>query len=195
MDRDWQRFRTSVFFTSGDGNLRDGKAGGFDSILDKQFFAGGDNSFWNSQEIRLTQTGVAITTQDSLIPSLRSSKTQGQANFVNPGILVINGAYDADLTPKLKLNVNFNYLRFHRTAVLQDLLFQPRIRHNIGFDYGAGVIYRPLLSENVIVRSGFSIFSPLSGFTDIYTSNCKGVNCGQGRQTLFALYSKLIFTF
>ncbi len=196
MDRDWQRFKVSGFFTSGDNGITDGRANGFDSILDNQFFAGGETSFWNSQEIRLTQTGVALTTQNSLIPSLRSSKLQGQANYVNPGIIVVNGAYEAELTPRARLEVNFNYLRFHRTQVLKELLFQPKVRHNIGFDYGAALIYRPLLSENIIFKSGISVFTPLSGFTDIYTSKCEpGVNCGQGQKTLFALFSKVIVTF
>ena len=45
----------------------------------------------------------------------------------------------------------YDYLRFHRTEPLQELLFQPGIDPEIGFDLGAGFVYRPLLSENVVV--------------------------------------------
>ena len=50
-------------------------------------FAGGIFSFWNRESIRLTGSGVALNPGDSLLPDLRSNKDEGQANFVNPGIL------------------------------------------------------------------------------------------------------------
>ena len=61
-------------------------ARGFDSILDLDAFAGGLFSFWNREGFRLTGSGVLLTTPGSLIPSMRASKDEGQANFVNPGI-------------------------------------------------------------------------------------------------------------
>src|SRR6266853_6725811 len=88
-DRDWIRYRLSAFYTSGDANPRDSRnsrARGFDSIVDLPAFAGGIFSFWNREGIRLTGSGVLLTTPGSLIPSLRASKEEGQANFVNPGI-------------------------------------------------------------------------------------------------------------
>jgi hypothetical protein len=56
---------------------------------------GGKFSFWNSQGVRVTQTGAALVEPRSLIPSLRSSKIQGQANFVNPGLTLYNAGIDA----------------------------------------------------------------------------------------------------
>ena len=35
-------------------------------------------------------------------PTLRTNKDEGQANFVNPGIFILNGAADVELTPKLR---------------------------------------------------------------------------------------------
>ncbi len=49
MDRDWMRYQASVFFTSGDGNPRDGSATGFDTILDIPQIMGGEFSYWNRQ--------------------------------------------------------------------------------------------------------------------------------------------------
>jgi hypothetical protein len=195
VDRDWQRYKISGFFTSGDGNPEDGTARGFDSILDNQFVLGGQNSFWNSQEIRLTRANVALVTQNSLIPSLRTSRNQGQANFVNPGIFAVNFAYDAELTPKLRLETNINYLRFHKTESLRQLLSQQLVRKNIGIDYGFGITFRPLLSENIIMKAGANFMTPLDGFKDIFTSNCAGQNCGQTSRFLYSIYSKMIFTF
>ena len=71
LDRDWLRFKGSALWASGDKNPLDGKARGFDAILDFPEFAGGIFSFWNSQGIRLTQTGVALVNPNSLLPTLR----------------------------------------------------------------------------------------------------------------------------
>jgi len=183
-DRDWVRYRVSAFYTSGDANPRDGRARGFDSILDLDSFAGGLFSFWNREGFRLTGCGVLLTTPGSLIPSMRASKDEGQANFVNPGIFLANAGVDLDITPKLKGFANVNFLRFARTEPLEFVLFQAPIRHTIGVDYGAGVTYRPPLSENIVLTGGTAMLTPGSGFRDIY-----------GGKTLFSLFGsvKLVF--
>ena len=135
LDKDWARYKISAFYASGDGNPRDGRATGFDTIVDDPSFAGGIFSFWDREELRLTGTGIALTSGDSLLPSLRTSKTEGQANFVNPGIFLVNAGADFDLTPKLKSFVNVNYLRFERTAPIALLLFESPIHNTIGVDY------------------------------------------------------------
>ena len=197
IDYDWLRYRLAVFYSSGDADPTDGTARGFDSILDNTSFAGGKFSFWNSQGIRLTQTGVALVEPRSLIPSLRSSKIQGQANFVNPGLTLYNAGIDADLTPKLRGFLNYNYLRFNRTESLEQAFLQPNIRHDIGHDLGLGFIYRPLLNENIIVIGGASGLRPGTGFTDIYTSNCDGTpgGCGSRRPTLWSTFLTLKFVY
>ncbi|MFN7949501.1 MAG: hypothetical protein U0Z53_29360 [Blastocatellia bacterium] len=197
VDRDWLRLRGSVFYTSGDSKPTDGTARGFDSILDNSSFAGGKFSFWSSQGIRLTQTGVALVEPHSLIPSLRSSKIEGQSNFVNPGLTIYNLGLDADITPKLRGFLNYNYLRFNRTEPLELVLFQPGIRHEIGHDLGLGFIYRPPLTENIIITGGVSGLLPGRGFTDIYSSNCNGTpqGCGAGRPPLWATFLSVKFTY
>ena len=169
VDRDWARYRVSVFYTSGDANPRDGRAGGFDAIVDLPNFAGGMFSFWNQNAIRLTGTGVALTQPGSLLPNMRSNKEEGQANFVNPGIFIANVGADFDLTPKLKGFANFNYLRFMRTEPIEYALFQWPIQHSIGEDIGIGVQYRPPLSENLVLTGGASMLQPGDGFREIYT--------------------------
>jgi hypothetical protein len=183
-DRDWVRYRVSTFYTSGDANPRDGRARGFDSILDLDAFAGGLFSFWNRDGFRLTGSGVLLTTPGSLIPSLRASKDEGQANFVNPGIFLLNAGADLDITPKLKGFVNANFLRFERTESLEYILLQAPIRHAIGVDYGTGVSFRPPLSENIVLTSGAAMLTPGAGFRDIY-----------GGKTLFSLFGSVKLTF
>ena len=169
LDRDWVRYRVSVFYTSGDANPRDGRARGFDAIVDLPNFAGGVFSFWNENAIRLTGTGVALTQAGSLLPNMRSNKEEGQANFVNPGLFLVNAGADFDITSKLRGFANFNYLRFMRTEAIEYALFQGGIGHSIGEDVGVGVVYRPPLSENLVLTGGASLLQPGDGFRDIYT--------------------------
>jgi len=183
-DKDWMRYRIAAFYTSGDANPRDSRARGFDTIVDLPNFAGGLFSFWNREGIRLLGSGVLLTPPGSLIPSLRSSKEEGQANFVNPGIFIANASADFDLTPKLKGFANFNFLRFERTEPLELLLFQSPIRHTIGEDLGVGLQYRPPLTENIVLLGGVSALLPGSGFRDIYTG-----------RTLFSGFCSVKFSF
>lgn len=175
VDRDFLRFRASAFFASGDKNPTDDTATGFDAILDDPNFVGGQFSFWNRVGIPLVGTAVGLVQPNSVLPSLRSSKTQGQANFVNPGILIANGGVDAEVTQRIKAIFNVNYLRFHRTESLEYLLHQNGVRKEIGWDLSLGVVYRPLLINNVQFAFGASTLKPGRGFRDIYTDASR--NC------------------
>lgn len=175
IDKDWLRFRGSVFYTSGDSSTRIGSsrsdtARGFDSIFDDQHFAGTNFSFWDRESIPLSSTGVALVTPFSLIPDLRSSKFQGQSNFVNPGLRLYNVGVDADLTPKMRGFVNASYLQFDHTQPLQLVLFQPSISRSIGMDLGTGINYRPPLSENIVLTAGIDALVPGTGYKEIYNS-------------------------
>jgi hypothetical protein len=167
-DRDWMRFRTSFFWASGDSNLENRHATGFDAIVDDPNFAGGEFSYWQRQQIKLL--GVNLVQAGSLLPDLRSSKTQGQSNFVNPGLWLGNFGVDMDLTPKLKMVNNANLLWFDETEVLDQFLFQEHIHHFIGTDLSSGFEYRPLLSNNIVMKFGVSMLLPGRGFRDIYNN-------------------------
>ncbi len=183
-DRDWIRYRVSAFYASGSPRPGSKVERGFDSILDNPNFAGGFFSFWIREGIRLTSTGVGLTQGNSLVPDLRSSKTEGQANFVNPGIFIYNAASDVKLTQKLRLVFNANFIRFARTESLSDVLFQQAIHKGVGADTGLGVVYRPFLSDNIIFTGVFNAFVPWQGFRDIYTG-----------QTLYAVALNVRFRF
>jgi len=189
-EKDWKTFRASAFYTSGDHNLNDGQANGFDAITpNQQFagggflgstaladrglinnaFAGGGLNFLNREPIPLTGTAVFLFGPNSLIPSMRPGLFEGQANFINPGILLLNGGFDAKVTPKVRTSLKVNWAKLNRTEVLEALLFQSRIHHAIGLDSGLGVQYRPLLTDNIVVIAGVGTLFPGRGFKDIYT--------------------------
>lgn len=171
VDLDWLRPRIAFFWASGDRKPGDDMARGFDMIFDNPNFAGGGFSYWVRQGLPLTNTGLELVGRNSLVPNLRSSKIEGQPNFVNPGLFLLNVGLDASVTPKLSTFLNVNFLRFHHTAVLERLLFQSNVSPDIGVDYSAGIRWRPFLIENVVVTLGGAALQPGQGFKDIYTED------------------------
>jgi hypothetical protein len=167
-DRDWARFRTSFFWASGDDNPNDNQGQGFDAIFDNPNFAGGEFSFWVRQQIPLF--GVNLKNRLSLLPDLKATKTQGQPNFVNPGLFLVNFGFDADITPKLKMINNVNLLYFDKTEVLETFVYQNKIKRTIGTDVSMGLEYRPLLNNNVIFVFGAATLFPQGGFRDLYNN-------------------------
>lgn len=168
-DFDWLRPRLSFFWASGDRRPDDDMARGFDMIFDNPNFAGGGFSYWLRQGLPLTNTGLELVGRNSLVPSLRSSKIEGQPNFVNPGLFLLNVGTDVELTPKVRAALNVNFLRFHHTEALERVLFQPGISHNIGIDYSLGVRWRPFLIDNVVITAGVSVLQAGQGLRDVYT--------------------------
>jgi hypothetical protein len=185
IDRDWWRPKIAYLYASGDGNPTDRTARGFDSIFDNPRFAGGGFSFWNRIGILLPGIGVALVNRGSLLPDLRSSKEEGQPNFVNPGLRLASAGVELDLTPRLRAEVTANYLRFDRTGTLELLLFQSPIRQTIGWDLSLGARFRPLLSNNVVVLAGVAALLPGAGFKDIYGD----------RGALLAAFGNLVLSF
>src|SRR6185295_12314858 len=171
LDRDWVRYKASFFYASGDSRATDDQAHGFDTIVDRPNFVGGPFSYWVHQGFNLAGTAVGLKQRDSLVPNLRTSKTEGQANFVNPGLFVYGVGADLEVTPKLRSFVNANYLRFANTASIQAALLTDHVREEIGWDFSLGFRYRPLLTDNIVISTGFSALLPGSGFRDIYRSN------------------------
>ena len=168
-DIDWWRPRFSFLWASGDGNPYDDKAEGFDTILDNPNFAGGDNSYWIRQGLRLV--GVGLTGRFSTFPNLRAQKFEGQANFVNPGLLFFTAGADFDLAVEWRASANLSYLLFDDTGSLEPLLNQNDIDRSLGWEATLGLQYRPNAVANIQFLSGMSLFLPGDGFKDIYESD------------------------
>ncbi|HKY33269.1 MAG TPA: hypothetical protein VJV23_12085 [Candidatus Polarisedimenticolia bacterium] len=168
VDKDWLRYRGQLLWASGDEDPRDEDGEGFDTIFDNPLFAGAGSSFWVRQAIPLAGTRLKLVGPASLFPSLRSSKEEGQANFVNPGLQLAGGGVDAEITTTLRGIANVNVMRFDETAPLELVLFQPDIDRFIGVDLGVGIQWRPWLNNNVIVNASASTLFPGPGFEDIH---------------------------
>ena len=174
-DLDWIRYKASVFYASGDNDPTDGQATGFDSIVDNVNFTGGPFSYYVRQGFNLAGSAVAVKQRFSLLPNLRTSKTQGQANFVNPGLLVFGVGADIEVTPKLRAFLSANYIRFVTTEPIKTALLTNRVDEEFGIDLGLGFQWRPLLTDNIIASFGCGFLIPGSGFDDIYRGTTPAV--------------------
>lgn len=168
IDKNWFRPKLALLYASGDDDPTDRDARGFDAIFDNPAFAGGGFSFWNRLGIRLAGTGVTLVNRGSLLPSLKSSKEEGQPNFVNPGLVLASAGVDLELTPEVKAVATVNHLRFDTTETLELVLFQAPIDDEIGWDLSLGARWRPFLNNNAILLAGAAAFLPGDGFEDVY---------------------------
>lgn len=169
MDFDWIRVRGSLVYASGDKNPWDDVSQGYDAVFENPLIAGSDNSYWIRQALPLIGGGrVALSGRNGLLPSLRSSKEQGQSNFTNPGLNLIGLGFDFDVLPELRLSVNWNYIQFDNTAVLEAARNQGDIDKSIGNDLSAAVIYRPLNNQNIVLRTSFAKLYSGAGYHALY---------------------------
>ena len=174
-DLDFMRFRVSGLYASGDSKPYDNKETGFDAINENPIFAGADTSYWIRQTIPFAGGGRAIglNGRNGILNSLRSSKEQGQSNFNNPGVILAGAGVDADLTPTFRLSGNLNHLWFDNTATLQALRVEGSIPRSIGYDISAAAIWRPLASQNIILRLSGAMLQPSKGFKDLFAKQGK----------------------
>ncbi len=168
-DIDWYRLKAFAFYASGDDDPFDGTAGGFDAIFENPQFAGADTSFWQRQSIPfIFGGGVALQGRNAIIPSLRTSKEEGQSNFVHPGILMLGVGADFDLLPELRFETNAAWLNFDDTSSLRLLRNQEEVAREIGWDVSGAIIYRPLFTQNVILRLAGAVLVPGEGVEDLF---------------------------
>ena len=168
-DLDWMRYKAFFLYSMGDDDPYDDKAQGFDTILDNPNFAGGTTSFWMRQQIPFVFGGsVALSGKNSIVPSLRSSKGEGQSNFVNPGLWQAGVGADFDVLPELRILTNISWLQWDSVQVLETLRQQDRLSREIGWDISAGVIYRPFFTNNVVLRASGSVLIPGSGYEELF---------------------------
>ncbi|HYM72727.1 MAG TPA: hypothetical protein VET89_07075 [Stellaceae bacterium] len=171
IDFDWARFRLSGLYASGARHPQSGTVGGFDAVFENPQFAGADSSFWIRQSIPLIGGGgVALNTPNGVLADLRSSKGEGQSNFLNPGIMLAGIGGDFDILPELRLSTNFNYLRFDTTAPLEFLRHQANIPNSIGWDLSAALTYRPLFTQNIVFRLSGAVLLPGEGTKALFNT-------------------------
>ena len=186
MDFDWTRWRLSAAFASGDDDPFDGESNGYDAIFENPIFAGADTSYWIRQNMPLVGGGgVSLTGRNGMIPSLRSSRELGQSNFDGPGLRLLGIGADFDLTPESRLSFNLNQLWFDETAPLETARNQAPIDTAIGTDASVAWIWRPFMTQNVVLRvSGAALF-PGAGLEALYGTD----------DTYYSVLGNLVLTF
>jgi len=174
-DFSWLRIRANALYASGDKNPFDGKATGFDAILENPQFAGADTSFFIRQAVPLIGGGgVALSGRNGILPSLRSSKDQGQSNFVNPGLTLVGIGADADLTPQIRILGNISKLDFVNTSSLGVLRNQNISSKDLGVDMSAGIQFRPYMTQNVVLNASAAALVPGKGLKQLYDEDKRG---------------------
>ncbi len=186
-DFDWIRVRGNLLFATGDGDPYDGEANGFDAILENPQFAGADTAYFIRQGIPLIGGGgVAISGRNGILPSLRSSKDQGQSNFVNPGLQLYGMGADIDVLPGLRLTTNVSYLRFMDTSSLGALRLQREPDGELGTDFAVGVEFRPYYNQNLVLNASASVLHLGQGMIQMY---------GNEQENLYSTFVNAIVAF
>ncbi|MFM9879466.1 MAG: hypothetical protein ACKVOO_03540 [Burkholderiaceae bacterium] len=171
-DFDWIRVRATGILTTGDRNPFDDKSTGFDAILENPQIAGADTSFWIRQAIPLIGGGgVALSGRNGVLPSLRSSKDQGQSNFVNPGLRLFGIGTDLDLSPQVRLLGNISSISFADTSVLQYLRNQANVPRHLGTDLSLAVQYRPFSTQNFVVNMSLAWLQPGQAYKQLFDTD------------------------
>ena len=184
-DYDWVRARLSVLYASGDTDPYDERATGYDAIFENPLFAGADTSFWIRESVPLIGGGrVALSGRNGVLNSLRSSKDFGQSNFTNPGLILIGGGADLDLTPTLRASVNLNGLWFADSASVEAARSQGSIGRDIGLDVSAALTWRPLAIQNIVLRLSAAVLAPGSGYRALF-----------GDETQFSILANAVLTY
>ena len=195
IDFDFVRVRLSGLYQSGSGNPKSRETG-FDAPFENPQFAGSDTSYFIRQSIPLVAGGgVSINTQNGVLADLRAgSKGEGQSNFNNPGLYLAGIGTDTDILPELRLSTNFNYLRFANTQTLEFLRQQAHISHTLGYDLSAALTYRPLFSQNVILRLSGSVLLPGNGLRARFDQSGATTPFGSGN-FLYAVLANIIVAY
>jgi hypothetical protein len=171
IDIDYIRIRGSFAYSSGQKKPFGNTETGFDAINENPQFAGADTSFYIRNGIPLIGGGgVLLVEPNGLLPNLRSSKDEGQSNFLNPGVLLLGVGTDVDILPELRATLNFNHITFNDTQVLEVLEQEKNIHHNFGWDISGSVTWRPFDTQNIILRTSAAVLLPGQGFKDLFAS-------------------------
>jgi len=169
------RGRFTLVGATGDSDPFDGKATGFDAIMENPQIAGADTGFWIRQAVPLVGGGgVALSGRNGILPSLRSSKDQGQSNFVNPGLLFVGVGADLDVTPQLRVVTNVSRISFANTSVLSVLRNQGKLDRFAGVDLSMALQIRPLMTQNIVLSTSGAVLLPGRSFQQLYDEGRRG---------------------
>ncbi|MEY4966119.1 MAG: hypothetical protein RL274_1702 [Pseudomonadota bacterium] len=173
IDLDWIRLRLSALYASGDADPYDDTETGFDAIFENPQFAGADTSYWIRQSIPFAGGGraVSLNSRNGVLNNLRSSKEEGQANFNNPGTILLGAGGDFDVLPELRVSANVNHIWFADTTAIQALRQQGGIGQDLGWDMSLATTWRPWMTQNIVLRASGAVLSPGAGFNHLFNNS------------------------
>jgi hypothetical protein len=73
-----------------------------------------------------------------------------------------------DVMPELRVTLNFNSLYFADTAVLEAARLKSDIDKHAGYDVSASITWRPLMSQNIVIRAAYAALLPGKGLDDLF---------------------------
>jgi hypothetical protein len=169
---DFVKFRLGYVYASGDGNPNDTKDRGFDAISDGVQLFGGPISYFVGENIKFGAGDLVRA--NSFFPSLRNGNAQ--ANYVNPGLQLMNGGMDFILTPRFQTAVNVNYMRFINTGAFPNATgtFANILHKDAGLEGNAFLRIKPFLhqiNQNVVLDLGVSALHPMQGLQDMFQTD------------------------
>jgi len=72
------------------------------------------------------------------------------------------------------LSGNAHHVWFENTATLKALRVEGSIPKSQGWDLSAAAIWRPLASQNIVLRLSGAVFQPSKGFDDLFAQEGGG---------------------
>ncbi len=169
---DYVKFRLGYTYVSGDSNPNDTTDHGFDSISDAVQLFGGPISYLVGENIKFGAGD--LDRANSFYPSLRGGNAQ--ANYVNPGLQLMNAGMDVTFSPRVQMALNGNYSRFNNTGSFPTATgTNANILHKDGgIEGNAFIRIKPFLhqiNQNVILDLGVSALHPLQGMQDMFQTD------------------------
>jgi hypothetical protein len=173
---DYVKFRLGYTYVSGDSNPNDTTDHGFDSISDAVQLFGGPISYFVGENIKFG--GGDLNRANSFFPTFRNGNQQ--ANYVNPGLQLMNAGMDVTFSPRVQMALNGNFTRFNDTGSFATnagklAADNANILHkNAGIEGNAFIRIKPFLhqiNQNVILDLGVSALHPLQGLQDMYQTD------------------------
>jgi len=136
-DRDWIRFKASLFYASGDGAAQDGEGNGSTLSSTILISPAGRSVGTCGRDLTSRYSGEFETAQQPRAEPAHQ-QTEGQANFVNPGLLLFGVGTEIEVAPKLRSFINVNYINFLETDPIKTALLTDKVDRELGLDLSIG---------------------------------------------------------
>jgi hypothetical protein len=92
------------------------------------------------------------------------------SNNVNPGLFLLNTGFNANLTARAQLQMNFNYYQFVDSNPLEVANKLAGVSKDLGTEVNLGLVYKPLMIDNIAFALGASAFFPGHAILDLNKS-------------------------